>query len=111
MVGRGRLALWAIVLADLICSGCSSTSVPSGTGGGSGGGLGGAGGAGSCDKDLTGTWDLYATSLTSGSVGGVLVVSSAGFDVTTSGGHLVYTGQGSPSATWRTSAGTRPIAV
>ena len=75
------------------------------------GGLGGAGGAGSCDNDLTGTWDLYASSLTSGSVNGVLVVSSAGFDVTTSGGHLVYTAQGSKSATWTTSAGTRPIAV
>jgi hypothetical protein len=110
MVGKSRFVLGVIVLAGLI-GGCSSTSVPSGTGGGGGGGLGGAGGPRNCDGDLTGTWDLYASSLTSGSVGGVLVVSSAGFDVTTSGGHLVYTAQGSPSATWTTSAGTRPIAV
>ena len=97
--------------------GCSSTQGAADAGGGpggagGGGGSAGAAGAGSCDKDLTGTWDLYATSLASGSVGGVLTVTATGFDVATSGGHLVYNAQGTRSATWTTNtAAARSITV
>jgi hypothetical protein len=91
--------------------GCSSTGGGAGGASGGGGGAAGAAGAGSCDRDLTGTWDLYATSLASGPVDGVMVVSASGFDVTTSGGHLVYNAQGTKSATWTTSGPPRAITV
>jgi hypothetical protein len=112
MMGSGRLALRVLVGATLIC-GCSSTNSPSGSGGRDGGGSGGAGGGGrgSCDSDLTGTWDLFSSSLTAGSVAGVLIVSAAGFDVTTAAGHLVYTAVGAKSATWTTTSGARQIGV
>jgi hypothetical protein len=108
-MGKWSLVRRALVGVALIC-GCTNTTFPPGTGGaGGGGGLGGAVGTGSCAGDLTGVWDLYASSLTSGPASGVLTVSSAGFDVITGGGHLVY--KGSTSATWTTSAGARLIAV
>jgi len=103
----------AIALGVGVLGGCSSTQgTPGAAGAGGSGGSAGAAGAGSCDKDLTGAWDLYATSLASGSVDGVLLVSASGFDATTSGGHLVYNAQGTKSATWaRSGGGARSITV
>ncbi len=118
----------------------SSTDVAAGTGGGSGGTApsGGAGGAiikldaaaggqagsgldagtaGSvgCDKDLSGTWDLFATSVGTGIVRGVLIVSKDGFSLSTSRAQLTYNAQ-TPSATWQYtppyhSSSTRVISV
>jgi hypothetical protein len=108
------LVLWA--------AGCGGTSADAGAGGapanagaggtpGTGGvtGLGGGSGAvpgpgtagsSGCDKDLSGTWDLFASSLGTGIVSGTLVVSKDGFSLTTSTAQLTYAAQG-PSATWK----------
>ena len=99
------LLLWA--------AGCGGTSADAGAGGtlGTGGvpGLGGSSGAvpdtgtagrSGCDKDLSGTWDLFASSLGTGIVRGTLVVSKDGFSLTTSSSQLTYDAQG-PSATWK----------
>jgi hypothetical protein len=106
-------AVMVIAVGVGLLYGCSSTRGEAVGAGGSGGTAGAAGatGAGSCDKDLTGTWDLYATSLASGSADGVLIVSASGFDVTTSAGRLVYNAQGTKSATWTTSGPPRAITV
>lgn len=113
LMWRAELVM-VIVLGVGPLYGCSSTG---GGAGGSGGGVAGIGGAagaagaGSCATDLTGTWDLYATSLASGAADGVLIISASGFDVATSGGHLVYNAQGTKSATWTTTNGPRAITV
>lgn len=96
-------------------AGCGGTSADAGAGGtlGTGGVTGWGGGAGSvpdtgaagrssCDKDLSGTWDLFASSLGTGIVRGTLVVSKDGFSLTTSSAQLTYDAQG-PSATWKQS--------
>jgi hypothetical protein len=78
---------------------------------GSANGDGGTGGTVGCDKDLTGTWDLYTTSLATGSMDGVLIVGSNGFNISTRGDQLIYTTQGTMSATWKTSEDMRAITV
>jgi hypothetical protein len=100
-----------------------------GTGGGAGstpradaatdatGGTGGAsydagtGGTAGCDKDLTGTWDLYTTSLASGPVSATLVLGVDGFTFNMRAGQLAYAKGGTMSATYKTSSGTRLITV
>jgi len=92
----------------------------SGNGGGSGGSTGAAGGGGAagalggtggCDKDLTGTWDLLATSVGGGPSSGIMILGVEGFTVATNGGQLIYTATGTKSATWATSGSRRTIGV
>jgi hypothetical protein len=54
-----------------------------------------------CDQDLSGTWDLFASSVGSGIVQGTLVVSKDGFSLTTTASLLAYNGQGTKTATWK----------
>jgi hypothetical protein len=61
---------------------------------------GGAGGSTRCDKDLSGTWDLFATSVGSGIVKGTLVISADGFSLTSNGAELTYK-TNAPTATWK----------
>jgi hypothetical protein len=103
-------------------SGAGGTSANGGSGGtsaaGGSGGLplkldaasGGAAGAGldagtagssGCDKDLSGTWDLFGSSLGTGIVRGTLVVSKDGFSLSTSRAQLTYNAQNPMSATWK----------
>ena len=71
----------------------------------------GTGGVAGCDQDLSGTWDLYTTSLASGSVAATLVLGASGFTFTMTRGQLAYTAAGTKSATYKTSSGTRLITV
>ena len=71
------------------------------TGGTTGGGSGGATATAGCDQDLSGTWDLFASSTGTGIIRGTLVVSKDGFSFTANSAQLVYTGTGSKSATWK----------
>jgi hypothetical protein len=73
----------------------------SGTGGTSANGTGGASATAGCDKDLSGTWDLFASSTGTGIVRGTLVVSKDGFSFTAGSTQLTYTGAGTQSATWK----------
>ena len=96
-----------------VVSGTGGTTVASGTGGtpvkldagpGEDSGTGpdsGAGGAPGCDKDLSGTWDLFASSLGTGIVRGTLIVSKDGFSLTANDCQLTYNAQGSKSAIWK----------
>lgn len=74
----------------------------------------GTGGVG-CEKDLSGTWDLFASSMGTGVVRGTLVISKDGFSLTTSHAQLTYNAAGTMSATWKYSnydgPTTRLIAV
>jgi hypothetical protein len=87
--------------------------------GGSGGttastGTGGATTAGACDQDLTGTWDLVASSLDGTPVWGTMVISSDALSVTTSRQRwdgrlvntLVYSAVGAKSLTYQESYGS-----
>ena len=71
----------------------------------------GTGGAAGCDKDLSGTWDLYTTSLASGPVSATLVLGANGFTFAMTRGQLAYTATGAMSASYKTRSGTRPITV
>ena len=64
-------------------------------------GTGGTAATAGCDKDLSGTWDLFASSTGTGVIRGTLVVSKDGFSFTASSSQLVYTGTGTKSATWK----------
>jgi len=108
----------ACVLVALVAQSCGSGADSSGNGGGSGGSTGAAGGGGAagalggtsgCDKDLTGTWDLLATSFGGGPSSGIMILGVEGFTVVTSGGQLTYTA--TKSATWATSGSRRTIGV
>jgi hypothetical protein len=65
------------------------------------GGSAGSGGPVGCDKDLSGTWDFFASATGTGVLRGTLVISKEGFSFTNSSAQLVYSGQGSKSATWK----------
>jgi len=85
---------------------------------GSGGAPGGSGGDSaplSCDQDLSGTWDLFTSSVGSGIVRGTLIVSKDGFSLSTNTAQLTYDAQGGKSATWKhvdwSGSSTRIIAV
>jgi hypothetical protein len=110
----------AFVLVALVAQSCGSGAGSSGNGGGSGGSTGAAGGGGAagalggtggCDKDLTGTWDLLATSVGGGPSSGIMILGVEGFTVATNGGQLIYTATGTKSATWATSGSRRTIGV
>jgi hypothetical protein len=70
-----------------------------------------------CDQDLSGTWDLFATSVGTGIVSATLVVSKEGFSLTARRAQLNYKAGSAPSATWAYqnpwygSMSTRVIAV
>jgi hypothetical protein len=90
----------------------SGGSTGHGSGGtGSGGSTGTAGGASGCDKDLTGTWDLLATSIGGGPASGTMILGVDGFTVTTDGGQLTYYATGTKSAKWATTGSGRAIGV
>jgi hypothetical protein len=72
-----------------------------GTGGATAIGTGGATAVAGCDKDLSGTWDLFASSTGTGILRGTLVVAKDGFSFTAGGTQLLYTGTGTKSATWK----------
>jgi hypothetical protein len=98
-------------LGALLLYGCGSGGDNSG-GGGSGGSSSPTAGAAGCDKDLTGTWDLFATRIGSTPASGIMIVGPDGFTVTTDGGQLTYNAQGTKSATWAPTTGAvRSIAV
>ena len=64
------------------------------------GGAAGAAGTVGCDQDLTGTWDLFATSVGTGIVSGTLTVKKEGFSLATSRATLAFDAE-APSATWK----------
>jgi hypothetical protein len=71
-----------------------------GAGGPLDGGTAGEAGTVGCDQDLSGTWDLFATSLGTGIVRGVLTVKKEGFSLSTSSALLTFDAE-APAATWR----------
>jgi hypothetical protein len=105
----------AFVLVALVPQGCGSNTNSSGTGGAMGGGSGGSagapGGTSGCDKDLTGTWDLFTTSVGTGPASGTMILSAGGFTVTTNMGQLTYGATGAKSATYATAGSRRAIGV
>ena len=87
-----------------IPTGAGGATIPTGAGGISTAGVGGTIGTTvpvGCDQDLSGTWDLFASSVGSGIVQGTLVVSKDGFSLTTTASQLAYNGQGTKTATWK----------
>ena len=96
-----------------VVTGTGGTPVVTGTGGasakldaGSGDDSGngpdsGTGGSPGCDQDLSGTWDLFASSLGTGIVRGTLIVSKDGFSLTANDCQLTYNAKGSKSVTWK----------
>lgn len=70
---------------------------------GSGGTLGAGGTAQAlgCDKDLSGTWDLFASSTGTGIIRATLVISRDGFSFVGRSAELDYTATGTKSATWK----------
>jgi hypothetical protein len=120
-----RRTVLTFVLGALVSQGCGSGTDSQGNGGANGGGskgdtapAGGSGGSAgttvgtsSCDKDLTGTWDLLATGVGAGPASGIMILGADGFTVTTDGGQLAYTAKGTKSATWTTTGSKRIIGV
>ena len=97
----------AFVLVALVSQGCGSGT----DAGGSGGASGAPGGTSGCDKDLTGTWDLFTTSVGTGPADGTMILGASGFTVTTNGGQLTYGATGAKSATYATAGSRRAIGV
>ena len=71
------------------------------TGGTTASGSGGATASAGCDKDLSGTWDLFASSTGTGIIRGTLLVSKDGFSFTSGSAQLDFSGTGTKSATWK----------
>jgi len=83
-------------------TGGASAKLDAGSGDDSGNGPdSGTGGSPGCDQDLSGTWDLFASSLGTGIVRGTLIVSKDGFSLTANDCQLTYNAKGSKSVTWK----------
>lgn len=102
-------AFGVICLLFLAANACGSGEGIDGNGQGGTGGSGLMGGGGNgpgalgCDKDLSGTWDLFASSNGTGVLRGTLVISKDGFSFTSHGAELVYSAK--KSATWKYNGG------
>ncbi len=102
-------AYGVISLLFLAANACGTGDGIAVNGQGGAGGDGSMGGGGNgpetlgCDKDLSGTWDLFASSNGTGVLRGTLVISKDGFSFTSHSAELVYSAK--KSATWKYSGG------
>jgi hypothetical protein len=99
-VGGALVATGGATAIALGGSGGQIDAAAGGAGAAIDGGTAGEAGNVGCDQDLSGTWDLFATSLGTGIVRGVLTVKKEGFSLSTSSALLTFDAE-SPSATWK----------